>query len=362
MTMRTCTADRSGSALARTISLQSLAALAMLVPVKAYSFEPDSVVYIQCAGPDGKLSRGSGVIVSDRGRVLTAKHVAPAGYECSGVLGTAAEVPTRRLLRRKASPDYDAILLEFIPKPNEEFRPVSFVQLEPNMQGEPIAAYGFPASGTGQVSIRSGTISTTIPNEQGTIETDALTTRGMSGGPVFLREGDGLVGIVAGANFDPGTGWPTDFAVLAAELVADDFDLEQTSGLPDETTRSASEPGSAVAPPRSGDLQALVGDWSGEAVEPGGFRFQVELQVLPACALNAFCGTIAVPHVPCHGRLTLIGEQENGYEFNVDRFDRLSDVSVCTPGAGEVIAPLADGTLSYFATYSGAQGVLRRKP
>jgi len=331
-----------------------VAALAVLVPLvgAAAAQDAESIVYIKCEGPDGKTSRGSGVIVSDRGRVLTAKHVAPTTeYQCRGVLGTAADEPTRRLLRRRASPDYDALLLEFVPNANERFRSVFAVELEPELQGSEIAAYGFPAMGTGQVSVRTGAISTTIPNEQGMIETDALTARGMSGGPVFLKGSrNALVGIVAGASFDPGTGFATDFAVLAAELVADDFDL----------LASPDGPAAPGGVPPADDLRTLAGSWSGEAVESGGFSFTVEMQVQPECAMNAPCGTIAVPHVPCRGRLTLIAQSPDGYEFGVDQFDSSSDVNICTPGGGEVVKLLPDGTLSYTATYSGARGILRR--
>jgi hypothetical protein len=76
--------------------------------------------------------------------------------------------------------------------------------------------------------------------------------------------------------------------------------------------------------------------------------------------LNQPCGTIAVPHVPCRGRITLIDSRSEGFEFHVDQFDAASNQSVCQPGAGEVVQVRPDGTLSYTATYSGARGVLSR--
>jgi hypothetical protein len=88
----------------------------------------------------------------------------------------------------------------------------------------------------------------------------------------------------------------------------------------------------------------------------------VELELGPDCGSSAgYCGTIAVPHVPCRGKIKLFQiHEDKRFEFDVGEFDATSDKSICTPGAGEVLKPLPDGTLSYTATYSGATGVLRR--
>lgn len=112
------------------------------------------------------------------------------------------------------------------------------------------------------------------------------------------------------------------------------------------------------------DLAALVGHWTcsySRPPPPWGPDNVIELEVTADCAVGRTCGWISVPSVPCRGRLTLIDIREEGFEFNVDRFDESSDMSTCTPGAGEVLKPLADGTLSYTATYSGATGVLSRQ-
>jgi hypothetical protein len=117
----------------------------------------------------------------------------------------------------------------------------------------------------------------------------------------------------------------------------------------------------ASADAANGEMAQLVGRWEGEAVEPGGFRFPVELEITEGCAMNAPCGKIAVPHVPCRGDIALIDSRKGRYEFDVSNFDASSDKSVCQPGAGEVFAPLPDGTLRYTATYSGAEGILHRQ-
>jgi hypothetical protein len=54
------------------------------------------IVYVKCKALDGKISRGTGVLVSSEGAVLTAKHVVPLGYTCLDEVGTAAaRLPAR---------------------------------------------------------------------------------------------------------------------------------------------------------------------------------------------------------------------------------------------------------------------------
>lgn len=197
-----------------------------------------SIVYIECTKDDGAILQGTGTIVSEDGKVLTAKHVAPAGSKCKGVRGTGATTPTRRLVNRGTSSAFDASLLQFVPDPNEVFEFVRYLPLSP-LQGRGIAAYGFPDDGIGQISIRRGIISTTIPNSGGIIQTDALTASGMSGGPVFLSETGSLIGIIAGANFSPTTASPTYYGVLAAEIIANEFALHMANTNPPAETIEA---------------------------------------------------------------------------------------------------------------------------
>ena len=60
------------------------------VPATAFaSVQADSLVVLKCVSTDdtSKKIAGSGVIVSDRGHVLTSVHVAPDGYSCEGAVG-----------------------------------------------------------------------------------------------------------------------------------------------------------------------------------------------------------------------------------------------------------------------------------
>lgn len=130
---------------------------------------------------------------------------------------------------------------------------------------------------------------------------------------------------------------------------------------------AASSPGPIVtpapAPQRAHEadpgLAGLTGRWKGAADLADRPSQRIEVEITAGCAPGAACGWIAVPDVPCKGRLTLVGPDPNGFEFQVDRFDASSNAQKCQPGGGEVLRALGDGTVVYTATYSGARGVLR---
>ncbi|MGH9840943.1 MAG: hypothetical protein ACREEM_19485 [Blastocatellia bacterium] len=112
--------------------------------------------------------------------------------------------------------------------------------------------------------------------------------------------------------------------------------------------------------PNVGNPMEIAGKWSGQAKDPSGTTFQVEVDIYSSCKLNEKCGTISVSHVPCYGEIFLKEAGGGDYEFHVDNFDNRSDLKTCQPGAGEHFKLLADGKLSYVATYSGATAVLGR--
>ena len=218
----------------------------------------DSIVYIECTSPDGKnTSKGTGLIVSERGRVLTARHVAPVGYTCKGIRGTAAVTPNRNLIRRRASSTYDAILLELVPLKNEVFEPLRYVAVDSAMVGSRISAYGFVGT-TGEVVPRSGEISTSIPDDDGLLQTDVFTARGMSGGPVVLSDSGALIGIVAGAQFDSGTGLPNFYGVLSAELIAQELGLLPFKAGTDEPAPVKPPEPAPVQPPEAAPARPSI--------------------------------------------------------------------------------------------------------
>ena len=202
-----------------------------------------TIVYIECgppnSGPD-KMSRGTGVLVSNKGHILTAKHVVHDGDVCFGAIGNAS-LPKQRLNGGKKSSQYDARLLQ-IPSAREDFPFLKFCWLDNEMRREAIVATGFPGhTETGLPSSRVGVLSTVFPNgDTGIIETDTETARGMSGGAVTLAGSNGLIGIIAGVKTDPGTGLVESYGVLAAQEIESELGLTPESRPCSRAARLAS--------------------------------------------------------------------------------------------------------------------------
>lgn len=204
-----------------------------------------SIVYIECTSPDGKLKiPGTGVLVSASGRILTAKHVAPTGYNCLGQIGTAASQPVRQLIRDTRQANVDALLFRFVGEPGEVFEFLRYRRIETTLRAKSILAHGFPIGGVGSVDTVDGIIRNTTIDGRGIISTSATTSSGMSGGPVILKDDGSLIGIIVGADFDPSTGSPKSFGVLAAEEVAVSFEL--TSIIPEQSASSIKQPKKAT--------------------------------------------------------------------------------------------------------------------
>lgn len=163
----------------------------------------DTVVYIECTAPDGRLHVGSGVLVSAEGHVLTALHVAPSGSECFGYPGVADSRNAKPLNEapERVSGNFDVALLKFAEE--DEYPFLMFCPLDARMIRKPIFAAGFPnGTESHKPSFRAGIMSTTEMTRDGIIETDSLLAQGMSGGPILADDEKSLIGIVSGAKFD----------------------------------------------------------------------------------------------------------------------------------------------------------------
>ena len=176
-----------------------LLTLALLGAAGEVRGDDDVVVYLECKAGD-KVSRGSGILVSARGHVLTARHVIPQGATCMGSIGVADSNTAQRLVVQPTNLPVDMALLRFSKTADYPF--ARYCPLEDWMVRREIVVAGFPGrTETGAVSYRQGILSTTTPNQAGVLETDGQTVAGMSGGPVFSRNLKGLLGLVAGAEF-----------------------------------------------------------------------------------------------------------------------------------------------------------------
>ncbi|MDH3199014.1 MAG: serine protease [Candidatus Krumholzibacteria bacterium] len=185
----------------------------------------DTIVYLECTA-NGATSRGTGVVVSAKGHVLTAKHVVPDGAACVGSIGVADPNTAGRMIVQPTNLPVDAALLQFSRQQEYVFAP--YCPLEDWMVRRKIFVAGFPGkTQTGAASYREGILSTVIPNAAGILETDGQTVSGMSGGPVFSKNLAGIVGIVIGAEFD-NLGTVSFYGILPASSYARDFGLTES--------------------------------------------------------------------------------------------------------------------------------------
>lgn len=219
----------SHSRFASTIAAAALSAAAVLGQTQTASAQgiERMIVYIECRAGD-QVSRGSGVIVSPEGHVLTAKHVVPQGSQCAGSIGVADNFDLQRLnIQPQQALGFDAMLLKFAR--SEEYDYAGYCPFEQLAARKKIFVAGFPGrTETGAPSYREGILSTTALNSTGVIETDGQSVGGMSGGPVFSENLAGIVGIVSGAKFDA-SGAISYYGILPVSTVAQMFGLQASA-------------------------------------------------------------------------------------------------------------------------------------
>jgi hypothetical protein len=109
----------------------------------------------------------------------------------------------------------------------------------------------------------------------------------------------------------------------------------------------------------SSPIAQMIGSWKGTASSPDGTVFPITLDITQPCGLKEFCGSIAVPYVPCYGDVFLESVNNGDVEFRVRNFKAGSSPK-CTPGAGEHFHLKSDGLLDYYASYSEAHGTLEK--
>lgn len=188
------------------------------------------VVYIECAAPDGSSSQGSGVLVSPDGHVLTARHVIGADSNCTASIGN--NTREKRGIRpsyasRNIDDDFDIMVMEFGRDTEERFAFAPVCAMSGGLKGKEIVAKGFHKDSFGAPSTTEGVLSSTAINYDGIVETSAMTVSGKSGGPVFLKGTDNVLGIIAGAQFTA-QGVVSYYGMLAADTVIKDLDMLQT--------------------------------------------------------------------------------------------------------------------------------------
>ena len=212
------------STIALSFTVASLIGLG--VPAAA---DPNIAVYIECS--NGTENRqGSGILVGPNGHVLTARHVAPDGFSCNGAVGNNTNALRGMIVDSQDGflPEkYDARLLRFVANRGETFDFAHYCPVGAHLQGARIRAFGWHSRKKGYPSQTQGILSSHLASARGIVETDALSSSGKSGGPVFLEGSRDIVGIVVGAEFDF-NGTPIFFGVLDASIPARNFSIMST--------------------------------------------------------------------------------------------------------------------------------------
>lgn len=226
-------------------------------PVQAQEIAETSV-FIRCTttplpnpagGPAGEPfeQEGSGVVISPEGYVLTAGHLVwgDAGVDavkrqavldrtkCEGVLGSKREGGSDFDLNfEKGSIAHDAAVLRIsIVRSDYEF--LQYCRIYPENRRANFLAAGYPlGASSGPPSLRRGILSSTYATA-GLLQTDILTTQGMSGGMVMLEDSEKLFGLVIANKFGQGA-IPEFFGILYVHLLQGEFGVYGLTEAPKE--------------------------------------------------------------------------------------------------------------------------------
>jgi S1-C subfamily serine protease len=171
---------------------------------RAYQAIQPSFVLIQTNGPsaDGKQEHGlgSGVIIDDRGDILTSLHVVA---DASDIRLTFADGTQSGATVMVKQPEHDIAVLQ-ANKPPAQIVPATLgnpnaMQIgdEAFVVGNPLGLYSSMSAGVISGLNRSFQPSTSKQKLEGLMQIDAAVNPGNSGGPLLNRDGQ-VVGIVTG--------------------------------------------------------------------------------------------------------------------------------------------------------------------
>jgi len=212
-------------------------ALASVTPAPAYSARVyaairPAFILIQVRGAGGNAATdgglGSGVLISDRGDILTSLHVVANAAEIQLTFADGTKSPARITAQQ---PEHDIAVLRAT-RPPAQLIPATLgnpnamnVGDEAFVVGNPLGLYSSMSAGVISGFDRSFAVPGAEQRLEGLIQFDAAVNPGNSGGPLLNRDGQ-VIGIVTGLvnptdeNFFIGLGFavPIDVAGGAAGL------------------------------------------------------------------------------------------------------------------------------------------------
>ncbi len=212
-------------------------ALASVTPAPAFSARAyaairPAFILIQVRGAGGNGARdgglGSGVLVSDRGDILTSLHVVANAAEIQLTFADGTKSAAQITVRQ---PEHDIAVLRAT-RPPAQLIPATLGNLgamrvgdEAFVVGNPLGLYSSMSAGVISGFDRSFDVPGATQRLEGLIQFDAAVNPGSSGGPLMNRDGQ-VIGIVTGlvnptdGNFFIGLGFavPIDVAGGAAGL------------------------------------------------------------------------------------------------------------------------------------------------
>ncbi|MBX0329178.1 trypsin-like peptidase domain-containing protein [Oscillochloris sp. ZM17-4] len=165
-----------------------------------YQFIQPSLVLIQTQGEGDVGGLGTGVVIDDRGDILTSLHVVDGASAITVTFADGSESPAQVI---SAQPENDIAVLAAAQLP-AQLVPATLgspgamrVGDEAYVVGHPLGLYGSMSAGVISGFDRSFTMPNSERRLEGLIQVDAAVNPGNSGGPLLNRDGQ-VIGIVAG--------------------------------------------------------------------------------------------------------------------------------------------------------------------
>src|SRR6266487_1740752 len=160
------------------------------------------LIQTQAPGANGKTDHGlgSGVIIDDRGDILTSLHVVANATDIQLTFADGTQSSAQVMVKQ---PEHDIAVLR-ASRPPAQFVPATLgnpnamrVGDEAFVVGHPFGLYGSMSAGVISGFDRSFQLPNSNLKLQGLIQIDAAVNPGNSGGPLLNRDGQ-VIGIVAG--------------------------------------------------------------------------------------------------------------------------------------------------------------------